>query len=189
MKACRAVTATVLAWLAAGSAHASDPYARYDDHGTAGLTQVTGTSYVNNNYGYAITLPVGQAAWMDKPPSPNHGARIFLGPQRSIEVDASFDSALLGSTGAVAEDAAGTEGGHQAGKSPDELGHQTAERVSVVGPGDRRRIVVARWADQGSQGDPINYTVSLETTDAAFKQDKHIFDGIVSSFHYVPRQP
>ncbi len=170
-----------------GVARADDnPLARYDDHSTTGMTRVAGPNYANENYGYAIIIPTGQTGWMNSPPAPNHGIRIFLGPQRSIEVDASFDSALLGSTTAVADDAVSSWPSKDATKHQTAMGGQPAEQVTVTGPGNRRRVVIVQWAGQG-QDDAIVFTVSLETNSRDAVKDEHTFDAVLKSFKRVPR--
>jgi hypothetical protein len=133
------LTATLLpAW-------AADPVAKANDQATAGMTKVTGQAYVNNNYGFAVELPAGLTAWMNTPPAPNHGIRIFLGPRRSIEVDADHDGALLGSTAAVADDAIEGQSPDRVSRSVSVLGGLPALTVSLAGPEDRRMVVVAQW--------------------------------------------
>ncbi len=171
-----------------GIARADDsPLARYDDHSTTGMTRVAGPNYANENYGYAIITPTGQTAWMNSPPAPNHGVRIFLGPRRSIEVDATFDSTLLGSTTAAADDAVSSWPSKDATKHQTAMGGQPAEQVMVTGPGDRSRVVVVQWSGQ-DQHDAIVFTVSLETTVSAAGQDMRTFEAVVASFQRFPRR-
>ncbi len=125
---------------------------------------------------------------MAKPPSPNHGFSVYLGPGRSIEVDASFDSGLLGSTSAVADDAASVVQGAQDSKTPETLGNRAAERVVQNWPGgDRRRVIVTRWDDAGGAGDAIVFTLTLETTVADYEHDLRTFDAVLESFRFTPR--
>ena len=179
-----------LSLVSSGQTHTADPLARYDDHDTKGATRVAGPSYVNNNYGYSVDIPAGQVGWMNTPPSPNHGFAIYLGDRRSIEVDASFDSALLGSTAAVADAVAGYMPGAQNRKALGRLGGRAAMRVDqVFAKSDRRRVVVARWDDTGGPGDAINFTLTLETTKASYTQDERTFETLVDSFRFMPRLP
>ena len=177
-----------MTFVAAFAARAADRYAAYDDHATAGMTKVAGQEYVNNNYGYSVRLPDGQVAWMNAAPSPNHGFRIFLGPRRSIEVDASFDSAFLGSASAVADDAAESLPSGKSVKSDDELGGKHAVRVVVEGPDERRRIILANWVEV-EKDDDINYEISLETTKPSFEQDERVFASVAKSFKYLTSGP
>ena len=127
---------------------------------------------------------------MEAAPSPDHGFSVYLGARRSIEVDVSFDSALLGSTAAVADEVAGYAPGGQASKSREKLGNRTAQRVGQSWPAvDRRRVIVCRWDDTGGSGNAINFVITLETTAAAYDQDKGRLDDMLTSFRYVPRNP
>ena len=169
-------------------AYAADPLAKYDDHTTTGLTRVDGLTYANADYGYAVRIPNGQMAWRSTAPAPNHGFSIYLGDKRSIEVDASFDSALLGSTSAVAEDVANDVNGAQNAKMPETLGNRSAERIVQSWPNsDRRRVIVARWNDSSGPGDAIVFTLTLETTLATYEQDRKTFNTTVRSFRFTPR--
>ena len=152
------------------------------------MTKIAGQEYVNNNYGYSVRLPDGQVAWMNAAPSPNHGFRIFLGPRRSIEVDASFDSAFLGSASAVADDAAESLPSGKSVKSDDELGGKHAVRELVEGPEERRRIILANWVEV-EKDDDINYEISLETTKPSFEQDERVFASVAKSFKYLTSGP
>ena len=184
-----ACAATALAFSCFGPATAADPLSRYDGHDTGGLMRVDGPTYLNGNYGYAVRVPTGQTAWMTKPPSPNHGFSVYLGPRRSIEVDASFDSALLGSTSAVADNEADHVQDAHDTKSSETLGNRTAERVVQSWPGgDRRRVIVTRWDDPGGPADAIVFTLSLETTVSDYGHDLSIFEALVKSFRFVPRK-
>ena len=182
--------AVALPALAAQPLPGADPLARYDEHGTSGMTRVTGQTYINEDYGFSVRVPAGEVALMNKAPGPNHGVRLYLGRRRSIELDASFDSALLGSTEAVAEAAAGYASGGEALKSQDMLGRREAERiVQYWRKAGRWRIIVARWDDAGGAGDAINITLTLETTSEAYEEDKRVFDALVRSFRFVARGP
>ena len=190
MKTVQVLAIAAIAFLSASPSHAANPLTRYDDHSTAGLTRVSGPTYVNNDYGYSVQIPAGQTAWMDTPPSPNHGVNIYLGPHRSIEIDASFDSALLGSTSAVANEVAGYVAGAQSVHSADKLDGKPAERVVQTWPAsDRRRVVVARWVGEDGPGNAINFVITLETTAADYRRDQAKFDEVVKSFKVGVRKP
>ena len=182
--------AIVAAFLTASNASAADQYAAYDDHTTTGMTQIAGHDYVNQDYGYKVHIPPGLVAWMAAAPAPNHGFRILLGAKRSIEVDCSFDSALLDSTEAVADDAASAIAAAQKSKSSTDLGGGPAERVALVGPDDRRRVlIVRRTVGTQGQADATNVVISLETVAAYETSDEHVLDALAKSFAYIQRKP
>ena len=53
----RATCATLI--IQTPPAVSADPLVEYDNHTTAGLTQVRGSTYANPNYGYAISILQG----------------------------------------------------------------------------------------------------------------------------------
>jgi hypothetical protein len=59
-----------------------------------GLCEVISGQYINDNYGYMLTIPDEIRAMQSPPPAPNHGfvARIKSDPQATIYVDGSYDT-------------------------------------------------------------------------------------------------
>ncbi len=178
------LAACIIALVSTGRAVAADSFTPYDNHATAGMTRVESPFYFNRNYGYGVLIPEKQDAWMAAAPAPNHGFRIFLGARRSMEMDASYDTALLGSTSAVAKDAASSVQGASVQTTDDDLDGDLAERLTFSGPGDRRKVVVTLWRDRGPD-DAVVYTASLETTAAYFDRDKHVFDNMLGGFRLL----
>ena len=178
------LAACILTLVATGQAGAADSFTPFDNHATAGMTRVESPFYFNRTYGYGVLIPEGQVAWMTAAPAPNHGYRIFLGPRRSMEMDASYDTALLGSTSAVAKDVASSVQGASVQTENDDLDGNLAERLTFSGPGDRRKVVVTLWQERGSD-DAVVYTVSLETTGAYLDRDQRVFDSMLGGFRLL----
>jgi hypothetical protein len=141
--------------------------------------------YINQNYGYRISVPGTATIETDPPPAPQHGFNIVLGKERAISVDASYDSTFLGSTEAAIHDRAGDDGIPNPIKPIKcRIGGLKGERIHAEVNGKNIDLAVAYRPDR--QNSSIIYTFELDTNNQTSAEDERLFRKILEKFSLTP---
>ncbi len=161
----------------------ADAEARWKAEQIAHLAPLRDTSYRNGEYGFSAVIPRGVQAYKARPPTPNHGIRLILGHQRTIEVSAVFDAPKYGCTKIQLDQSINSEQPDHVERSAAELGGKPAEKA-VLTKGNSIMIIVARRRDEGG----ILYELELTTTPASRAKDAAVFDLLVAQFRERKRE-
>lgn len=148
--------------------------------------------YRNVDYAYAVSLPTDLHYDVNKPPSPNHGFRISVGPSAVVWVDASYtdDSSL--SQAVDSERAAWGENCTTIGTEAKELGGMSATQITLTcaaESGAARPTVVTLLLTLGSPPGRgrIRYEVGMQyPSDAASSmQTQQAFKATQAGFRFI----
>lgn len=142
--------------------------------------------YVNEEYGYSVTVPERLDAQTDPPPSPQHGFQIVFGGGRYVWVDGSYDAETWGSANAAVRQLSGYTGLSPKVKVTDfQLAGLPA--ASVSGRVKEQLVeMVTIYRDANDGGTAIVYTLGLNTDPAHKKHDEHVFADILMGFKLEP---
>ncbi len=144
-----------------------------------------GHRYVNQTYGFAVTVPDDLSVATSPPPAPQHGIAATLDPSGRVWIDGAYDSRFLGSAVAALRDLA-------SGESPPPAAPIRMTRLAgLEAAGLRFRhddtvsalLVVYR---PNARGVAIIYRFGLDTDRGHAARDERIFDRIVRSFAILP---
>jgi hypothetical protein len=145
--------------------------------------------YVNEKYGFSVTIPNGLVGKGSVPPAPNHGFEIDFSaePHDSIGVFSEYDvdnqeptrhSASSSSRGKRVTVGRATLGG-----LPAQLTVTTITGSSKPGTALVKKLLSAH---RQSAGEKIDYTVILTTREALLPERETIFREMVESFKLLP---
>lgn len=163
--------------------------------GDEAFAEVAGR-YENKAYAYAVIIPDGLKGYKPAPPAPVHGILIRLAAESDsrIEVDASYNTLEYRS---VREASVGdTEwfvkrcgGSWRAESDPTTLGSLPALHIKITciqGGGNSSHTVldgvIAIRQTPANQMLGVIYSVTLETTEQRYADDKKVYEQILRSF-------
>lgn len=139
--------------------------------------------YINEDYGFAVTIPRGYTGRGAAGSAPNHGFVVTTQDGSTISVDASYDT-VVGPSGESFEQQmtrlkgppTSILGGLRAWKS-------TGITMRKRGPVLERGIVARRISEEG---DAIIYTISESAHQRSHGLADRLFDELIASFRVIP---
>jgi len=161
--------------------------------GSGSIADDSREDYQNPDYGYAIRIPPGVGLEKSKPPNPNHGFGIRLGPESLLWVDASYTDDVSLHTVVTSERQSWEGNCRELTHRPAQLGGLAAERMTLKCASAQDRGVpaivtlVVAVSSRPNRG-TVKYEIGSRlpfgqpTTADALK----VFRKLVEGFHLIP---